>query len=172
MFQILKQPYPRNEQVSAKLITALLVGVFIAFFLYFFRPFGLYNIPPTDAFLQISGYGLITTICLLINLFLVPLVLPVLFVEEKWTVLHELTFTGWIIMTIGLGNAIYTAYVFGEPLSLASILTFELMTMVVAVIPVTFLILLKQNQLLRRNKASAERLSGRIHRYKKLEVVE
>jgi DNA-binding LytR/AlgR family response regulator len=167
MLERFRQPYPLSDNPSRIWVTALATALFVSFFLFLFRPFGLQSLPPTEAPLLIGGYGMITFICVILNLFMAPLLLPQVFREERWTTGHEFIFLMWIVMTIGVGNAVYTAVAFGRSLTLLTILYFQLITLMVAVFPVSFILLLKQNRLLRKNQEHAKELSDRIRRYQK-----
>jgi hypothetical protein len=172
MLRFFRQPYPVSDKSSSKWQTALGTGLFIAVFLYLFRPFGLSSIPTSNALTVIFGYGIVTFLCLVFNLFLVQAVFPKLFDEEKWTVGHQFFYTLWIVLTIGIGNALYTITIFQQPFTLLTFLYFQIITVTVAVVPVSFMLLLNQNRLLRRNQKLALKLSGRIRRYKKMEAVD
>jgi hypothetical protein len=167
MLERFRQPYPLNEKPSGTWVTALATGAFISFFLLLFRPFGLQSLPPADAPLLIGGYGMITFLCVIINGFLLPLLLPQVFREEHWTTGNEFVLMIWIVMTIGVGNAVYSAIIFERPLTLLFLIYFQVITVIVAVFPVTFILLLKQNRLLRTNQQQALELSERIRRFKK-----
>jgi hypothetical protein len=172
MFRYFRQPYPVSDKSSSKWLTALVTGLFVAVFLYLFRPFGLSTIPPSNALTVIFGYGLVTFLCLFLNLFFVQSILPNLFDEEKWTVSHQFFYTLWIVLTIGVGNALYTIMIFQQPFTLLTFVYFQAITVAVALLPVSFMLLLNQNRLLRRNQKMALKLTGRIRRYKKMEAVD
>lgn len=54
------QPYPLGPTRPLPVLRqALLIGFFVASFLYIFKPFGLHTLPPSDQWL-IFNYGLIT----------------------------------------------------------------------------------------------------------------
>jgi hypothetical protein len=172
MLRYFRQPYPVSDKSSLKWLTAFGIGLFVAVLLYLFRPFGLSTIHPANALVVISGYGLATFLCLFLNFFLVQDLFPGIFDEEKWTVSHQFFYTLWIVLTIGVGNALYTIMIFQQPFTLFTFLYFQAITVAVTVLPVSFILLLNQNRLLRRNQKMALKLSGRIRRYKKMEAVD
>lgn len=168
--KFLKQPYPVFDDTKSKGLTALVIGVFVWFFLYLFQPFGLNFLSIDEAPVLIAGYGLVTFGVLLFNFFLVQWIFSPLFSEDNWTVSHQVVYILWLTLNIGIGNALYTGYVFNRPFSLDSFLYFQAVTLAVAVIPVSFLVLINQIRLLRRNEKQAEDLSSRMRRYRKMET--
>jgi len=127
-----------------------------------FQPFGLDDYTGPDKFFILAGYGLITFIVLLFDLFLIPAILPGYMHEETWRVWKELLFLLWILFTIGLANIFYTSFFFHLRLSLTSILIVQLFTLSIGIIPITILTILKQNYLHRRNRIRADQLSASI----------
>ena len=69
----------------------------------------------------------------------------------------------WVIFSIGLGNAFYTAIVFenSKP-TFEIIISFQFVTLVVALIPITILIISKQKYLLRKHIDSADSLNKNL----------
>jgi hypothetical protein len=142
---VLTKPYPRPESRSAQIATVIGVGVFIALFLLLFKPFGLHEDYP-NRFLTILGYGAITSIVLGVMSLLLPLAFPKWFEEGHWTVGKEMLMSSTTVFMIGLSNAMYTASVFGWPLSANLIINFQIITIIVGVIPMSFLVLLRYRQ--------------------------
>lgn len=172
MTGILLQPYPLDDKPKTRFITAICISLFITLFLYLFRPFGIGALGRAGSFAIYIGYGLVTLTGLLLNFFIVPKLLPSLFREERWTVLHELIHTLVIIFTIGIGNTLYTYLIFNRKFSFEGFLWFQGVTLLVSVFPVAFIVIIKQNRLMRKNREEAGRLSGRLRRYKKMESVD
>lgn len=127
-----------------------------------FQPFGLDDYSGSYKYLTLGGYGLVTLLVLLVDLYLIPVLLPGLLKEEQWMVWKELLFLLWILFTIGLANLFYTSFFFHLSLSLKSIVVVQLFTLSIGVIPITILTIFKQNYLNRRNRLSADKLSAGI----------
>ena len=153
------QSYP---VVESRWKIVLPISFFVCFFMIIFQPFGLSGYTGTDKYLVLGGYGLVTFLVLFFNLFIIPWLFPGFLKEEKWTVWKELIFLLWILFTIGLANLFYTSFFFNLRFSLTSILTVQLFTMAIGVIPITMLTIVKQNFLNRRNRITADQLSATI----------
>ncbi len=107
MFNILSQPYPHAQSARKNITLAIGTGLFVALFLTYFQPFGSNNWQDPNKLWLLSGFGLVTTTLMLLNSFLVPKALPNAFVEQSWTMLKEITFVAYHILSIAIGNVLY-----------------------------------------------------------------
>ncbi|MGE0090092.1 MAG: LytTR family transcriptional regulator DNA-binding domain-containing protein [Bacteroidales bacterium] len=148
----LKQPFPKAE---SKWRITILISIFIALFLIVFEPFNINLFESNQKTFILAGYGLVTFIALVINLFLVEAIFPTFFDEKNWTLWKDFIWLIWIIFVIGLGNALYTYYVFGFKFNFQAIINFQLITIIVSTFPVTILIITKQKYLLNKNQGTA-----------------
>jgi DNA-binding LytR/AlgR family response regulator len=148
------------------------MGLFVFAFLYIFRPFGLNNLPFEYALSFLLGYGIITTLCLIFNFFLLPKILINLFNEEKWTVGKEILFILWIIFMIGIANSIYSvinlsAFTLAS-LSYKTLFFFQFVTLAVASLPVVILVLIKNLRLTKKNLQLATEISDNLNHKQRL----
>src|SRR6056297_919303 len=151
----LKQPFPKLTSRWKLIIT---ISLFVAIFLIIFQPFGIHFIQ--NKILILSGYGLVTFLVLFINLIVVEHLFPKTFSEKKWTIGKEFLWLLWIIFCIGLGNALYTNYLFDYfRFNLMYFAHFQLFTITIGLIPTSILIITKQKYLLQRNIKSARELN-------------
>jgi hypothetical protein len=164
------QPYPLEEASSKQRLTAFLFGLFVFLFLFLFRPFGLHELPFNEAPFIIAGYGIICTSVILINHFILPYVFPFLRDETNWNVLKEILMTLWTISAIGIANLLYTNYFFEHAFSLPRFAFFQGVTLMVAIFPVTFTIMMKQMILLKRNLAESQNISNNLNHKKRLQA--
>ena len=119
-----------------------------------FQPFGLSDYHNSDKILITAGYGCLTFVILIINLFVVSPLLRKWFNAKSWTVIKQIFWLIWIIFTIGLGNYLYTSIIFSF-WSLYGLLVFQVYTLLVGIIPIVVLTILLQNILLTQNLKSA-----------------
>jgi len=156
----LNQPFPKLTSRWKLMIT---ISLFVAIFLIIFQPFGLYLIQ--NKILVLSGYGLVTFLVLFINLIIVEHIFPKKFSEKNWTIGKEFLWLLWIIFCIGLGNALYTNYLFDyyRP-NLMFFVQFQLITLTVGLIPISILIITKQKYLLQRNIKSAQQINNNLEK--------
>lgn len=157
MLKALRQPFPVVTEPAFKWRMSIFVGLFVTLFLWFFKPFGLHNVSQTWVF---AGYGLITTLIILFNLFVLPKIFPRFYNEQNWTGYHEMIVMLWNILVIGLGNLLFSVALGFFDLSFTSLIYFQLITLAVAVLPVIAMILLRQNSLLKKNLAETQKLSA------------
>ncbi len=148
-----KQPFPKAE---SKWKTIILISIFIPVFLIVFQPFGINLVEGNGKIAFLAGYGIITLIILIIDLILIENIFPEYFKEQGWTIWKEFIWLLWVIFSIGLGNAFYTAIIFENTIpTLQFVISFQIVTLVVATIPITILIISKQNYFLQKNITSA-----------------
>ena len=152
------QPFPKLKS-RWKLIIS--ISLFVAIFLIIFQPFGIHSIQ--NKILVLSGYGLVTFIVLFINLIIVEHIFPKTFNEKNWTIGKEFLWLLWIIFCIGLGNALYTNYLFDYfRFNLMFFIQFQLFTLTIGLIPTSILIITKQKYLLQKNIKSAQELNKNL----------
>jgi hypothetical protein len=151
----INKPYPLGPTRTLPVLRqALLIGFFVAAFLFIFKPFGLHSIPPSLQWL-IPIYGAITTlVILLFNLVFKP-AFPKIFNEEKWTAGKEILENLSLIFCIALGNFLYTWFIGGADINIAEFLFMLLATMAVGIFPVTAIVGINYVSLLKRNLREA-----------------
>ena len=158
----LSRPYPYIEAPLRKFLTSAGISIFVFGFLFVFKPFGLsYN--ETNSLTVAAGYGCITFISTLILSFLSPAFFPKFFKEEFWTIGREIIYILFVISFVAFGNLLYTHFLGYIKLSMIAFLNFELITLAVAILPITLLIFIKQNLLLRKNLRVANEISDNLY---------
>ena len=125
-----------------------------------FQPFGLSNYNVTFRPVFEAGYGLVTFIVLIIDLFLLPFFLKDFFVPQKWTVLRQISWQIWILFSIGLGNFIYSSSFLHYVNQFNALLIFQFYTLVVGTIPILVITILHQNSLLSQNLKLAREMNS------------
>ncbi|MBN2281943.1 MAG: LytTR family transcriptional regulator DNA-binding domain-containing protein [Candidatus Marinimicrobia bacterium] len=157
--QNLKSPFPYHDGSKSHLY----IPPIILLILMLFHPFGLNNIEPAGKkYIVELGYGIVTFIVLLFFLKLLPLLVPKFFYEKKWSVWKEILLTLQIIFGIGIANGIYTHLWGYTLLNLTSLLAFVFYTLIVAIFPVSFSILIRKNKYLQENLSNAAIFNERI----------
>jgi hypothetical protein len=160
----LKQPFPKAE---SKWRITILISLFVALFLIVFQPFDINLFQSNQKIFILAGYGVVTFVAMVINLFLIEAIFPTFFDEKNWTLWKDFVWLIWVIFTIGLGNALYTFYVFDNiKYSLYGLFAFQLITFIVSLFPITILIITKQKYLLKKNTGTATDLNKIIEQPK------
>lgn len=103
----LNQPYPNERAPRRDLLTSLVIGAFIFLFLLVFKPFGISEWQTSMPDLKIAGYGLISSLVLLLYYFVFPVFIPQLNKTEGWTVGYELLSKFLVVSAIAACNYIY-----------------------------------------------------------------
>lgn len=157
----LNLPFPKAEN-KWKVIT--FVSLFVALFLIVFQPFGINLMEKTYAkIIFLSGYGVVTFFVLIVDLIFIERLFPTFFKERNWVIWKELLWLLWVIFSIGLGNAIYTAILIDYSVpTLELIIVFQILTLAVGVIPVTMLVVSKQKYLSKKHTVSANDVNKKL----------
>jgi len=162
MFKFLNKPYPFNDDLkhNAKVIFFISIGVLI--FLILFQPFNLESIPNEKKFYLISAIVIVTFLGLTLNLMIVPSIIPKLFINTNWNVKKEILWNLWLLFTITSGNILYYNYLGLLEFDLVLILKIILY----GVVPISVLITINQERLLRYNLKTALELNKKLQEKK------
>lgn len=156
LINFLRQPYPFPD-IAVK--TALPIGLGIALLMLFLQPFGLSNMEIKHHGLFLVGYGMVSFLVILFN----GQVLIRLFSEFNWNIIRQICWSCWVVCCLGFANFVYTFVMMDDlPFSITSALVFQFYTFFIAIIPLTILVLIRQNRLLLQNKKGAEILNAHL----------
>ncbi len=136
-WKVLHELYPFDESPQRAIRSAIFFGAFVFCFLYFFQPFGLSYYNSEKKTLQLVGYGLVTSFCLLINFFGLRFFFPKSYNKASWTVLKNIIYTVWMFFIIGLGNSIDSISQGFISFSIDSFLFYQGLTLIIGLFPVT-----------------------------------
>ncbi|MBL4709839.1 MAG: LytTR family transcriptional regulator DNA-binding domain-containing protein [Flavobacteriales bacterium] len=167
-WKTLQEPYPFDNSKKRAVITAVAFGSFVFLFLHFFQPFGLGNYISDKKTLQLFGYGLVTSFCLLSNHLLFSTIFSKWFNKQTWTVIKNIAYTTWVFFTIGSGNLIYSVSQHFIPFSIDGFLFYQGMTILVGIIPVIFSTLLVYHRRLESMIKQAESLNATLFHQQKV----
>jgi DNA-binding LytR/AlgR family response regulator len=156
--QYLDQPYPQVEN-RWKLI--VLISLFVSIFMFVFQPFGLSQFRSAYKPLILLGYGGVTFVVLVINIFGITSLLRRWFKLKTWTVKKQIIWLIWIVFTIGLGNYFYSTLRFSF-WGWQSLVKFQIFTVLVGIIPIVVITIVEQNIKLKQNLSSAHEINQNI----------
>lgn len=157
-FHFLKKPYPFNEDLkhNTKLIFFISIGIFVILLL--FQPIDINALPSRQKLYLIMGLGIITFLSLSLNLLILPSLIPRIFLKKEWIVWKEILWNLWILFTIALGYLL--SY------KLLGILEFDfrmvMKLLLIAIIPLTLLIVFNQDRLLRLHLKNANEMNAHL----------
>lgn len=157
---ILNNAYPSPSPETRNLVVALLFGIFISFFLIFFEPFDIDVASGKTKMIPLFFFGLITTMVLLIFLYLLPLAFPMLFKDSHWKVKHQICYCAIILFVIATLNGLFTNYINSLPFSWNNYWWIINRTFILGCIPFSFLILLDSIRKNQSNTKAAKAILG------------
>lgn len=159
MWKLLQRPYPFNDDVkhNAKIIFFISIGVLL--FLLLFQPIDYSAYNNIDIFYLITGLAASTFLTLSLNLIILPSLFPNQFFQNRWTILKEILWNVWILITISFSDFLYYTKLFG-----VIHINFNIvgMLLLLGVLPVCVLIIINQDRLLRSHLKSAQKLNYRL----------
>jgi hypothetical protein len=130
-----------------------------------FQPFGLQLFAHEQKNILLLGYGLVTFIVLFFDMYILQWIIPKLFNEEKWFILSEMVYQVWIVLSISLGNYLYsTMFHITRWRGMEGMLIFTSFTIAIAVIPIVGIIVFSHYYLLRKNLKGADELTQLIQK--------
>jgi hypothetical protein len=156
MLKLWNKPCP--VQLSKKYIigNSLLVGVFVALFLFFFQPFGIHEVPAESQFLILAGYGIITTTVMLVfGSCLHYYMKQDPGREPKWNVSDQIIYVLAQISTIAAANFFYSAAIGLISYTLESLLFYIGVTFAIGLFPTVTLTLYGYTHYLKKHIAIA-----------------
>ena len=153
MLSILRQPFPSFSPGKRGIIMCFVAGALVFLVLFVLGAFGMNNLPPLRRFYFSSAYSLVTVILSVSLAVVLPLLLPSLFTEEKWTVAKEIIFFVGLIMAVAAANLLTSHWLEGDLITWKNFFSAIGITSSVAILPVTISIMVKQQILLHRHRS-------------------
>jgi len=162
MLKILNKPYPFNEDLkyNTKVIFFISIGIFV--FLWLFQPFEIDSLDTKNKYYLIVGFAIITFLTLSIYLLFIPSLFPKKFSSAVWTIKKEIGWNLWILFTILVGYFFFT-----NSLGVMKFNFYMVIKMVLtAILPITVMIIINHNKMLRSNVKRAEELNKQLKEHK------
>ena len=159
MLTFLRKPYPFNDDLkrNAKVIFFISVSIFV--FLLLFQPLDISILENKEKIYLIIGLGIITFLSLSTNLLVLPSMFPKIFLHREWIVWKEIFWNLWLLFTISFGY--FLLY------KTLGILEFDFYMVIklilIAVMPLTLLIVFNQNRLLQLHLHIANDLNKKLN---------
>lgn len=164
-----KELYPLEESPRVKWMICLLVGAFIFGFLWVFQPFGISFLEEHNKFLEMLGFGLISTGVCFLHYFLYQFLFPNYFDNRNWTVGKEILNLLLLVFTIAVLNYYYLKIVSTPRSFLPNFPEMVLETLVIGVFPISGMILTNYIYQLKKYSELASsmpiRLMGQNHEW-------
>ena len=167
MLSIFNQRYPAPKPEIRSVIIAILFGLFIGLFLLFFEPFDINLSTHDNKTFEVLFFGVITTIVLLVFLYLLPLLFPKVFSDKFWKVKHQIFFYLIVLFVIATCNGLYTNYINNLSFSWANYWWIINRTYVLGGIPLAFITLIDQKRKAKMNAGQAQNMLDSIKDFSK-----
>lgn len=152
-----REPFPCSESPRERLLATLFISLFIASFLFLFRPFGAHNISG-DYLLVCLGFGLVTFLCMTSFDFFVPRVFGLQMDLPGWTLWKWISYTLLMMCWIAFGNIIFIEIMNpGRQIYWQSwLIQVVPQTLAIGIFPIIFYGLVTQMRATRKNKSHAQ----------------
>lgn len=160
IFNILDKPFPYEYDLKSNLKYSVWFGLFIAIFLVIFRPFGIGEEGTSlKLYVQLSGFGLITSLSLFVNIFLLNFIFLKFRDETNWKLKHEMLMVIYVLFFISVMNTFYKAFIYHKNLHAGDFAEFIYYTFAIGFLPVLLGLLFAYNKNLKKNLTEANKLN-------------
>ena len=158
MWNVFNKPYPFNDDLkhNTRIIFFTSLGVFV--FLFLFQPFDISALATRQKYYLMSGLAVVTFLCLSFNLLIIPSLFSKKFSSAEWTIKKEIFWDLWILFTI-LGGYFLLNNSLGVIKFSFNLIIKLLLT---AVVPISILIIVNHNKMLRSHLKLADELSKKL----------
>lgn len=165
LIDFFRKPYPFNDDLkhNTKIIFFISIGIFLILLL--FQPLNINTLGNSEKISLIVGLGIITFLSLSLNLLFIPSFFPKIFLHKEWMVWKEILWNLWILFTVGIG------YLFMY--KILHLLEFDgymvIKLLLIAVVPITLLIVINQQRLLKLHLRVAKTMNQKLKESKEVE---
>lgn len=165
MWSVFNKPYPFNDDLkhNAKIIFFTSVGVFV--FLFLFQPFDIGALPVKERYYLMVGISIVTFLSFSFNLLVVPSLFPKKFSSSSWNVKKEIFWDLWILFTTLVGYFVVNKYLGVTKVGFSLIIKL----VITAIVPITAIIVVNHNKMLRANLKLANELSKKLKENKSIQ---
>lgn len=155
MLRILLQPFPTFPGKAHGLRMSLIAGLCVFAVLTLFKPFNLHVVAQLELFRLAFIYSFTTTVVSMFVIVALPALLPRVFDDRHWTVLHDIGSYLFLVLLITLANSIVNIFVHQSRFSFQGFTAMLGMVLSVAVLPITLGVLIKQKRLMKKFEQAA-----------------
>ena len=160
MISILNKSYDLLKIKRFKLLITFGGSIFVFIFLWIFEPYGINTLSHLQKFYSLSVYTVCGLVVWLVHVFLIQDI-----VLKKMTVGYTILWLTWIVFVLGISNFIIGSLLYPDNIDKFSFILFivaQLMTITIAIIPISIIILLHYSFILKRRLEKAEELNKKI----------
>jgi hypothetical protein len=158
MLKFFNKPYPFNDDLKHNSKIVFFISVGILAFLILFQPFEISLLEEQKKYYLILGLTFITFLSLSFHLIFLPSFFPKSFSSSAWKIKKEIFWNLWILSTILLGYFFYNKFLNAMKVD------FEIVLKLIftAFFPISLLIVINYNRILRSNLKVADELNKKL----------
>lgn len=162
MENVFNKPYPFNDDPKQNTIVIFFISIGVFVFLWLFQPFEISTLPVKQKYYLMVGFAFITFLSLSLNLLFIPSLLPKKFSSTVWSIKKEILWNSWILFTILVGFFFYTNWLGTMKFNFYTVIKLVL----TATLPITVLIIINHNRMLRSHLKLADELNKKLKEHK------
>ncbi len=163
MLKFLNKPYPFNDNLKHNAKITFFISIGVLGFLLSYQPINIGLLSNKNKIYLVTGIALSTFLSLSLNLLILPSLFPKHFLQKTWNIRKEIFWNLWILFTISVSDFFFYSKLIG-------IINFDAKTilniLLIAILPVSVLIVINQERLLRSNLKSANKLNQKLRENK------
>ncbi len=157
MKSLFNKSYDLLEIRKFKFLITFGGSIFIFIFLWIFEPFGIHTLNQLQKLYSLTLYSICNLVVWLVHVFLLQDV-----VLKKMTIANTIFWLTWIVFVLGICNFVVGSLLYPENIDKFSYVLFiaaQLMTITVAIIPISIIILFHYSFILKKRLEKAEELN-------------
>lgn len=158
MLKVFNKPYPFNDDLKYNSIIIFFTSLGVFVFLFLFQPFDISSLPTKEKYYLLIGFAIITFLALSLHLLLIPSFFPKKFSSAQWTIKKEIFWNLWILFTILAGYFFLTNFLGAMKFGFSTVIKLVL----TAVIPISILIIVNHNKMIRSHLKLADELNKKL----------
>ena len=162
LFSFLSKPYPHIPSKRSAWINNALIGIFVALFLLVFQPFEINQWQTSHRTIKIIGFGVVSFVVPTFYSWLVSVFVSDKEREENWKIWKEILLVLGILLSIALGNLLYSNFLGISEITLVGFFYSSLVTVLLGLFPISMAILNKYHRLLHQNFEEAKLANQQI----------
>jgi hypothetical protein len=165
MSSIFNKPYPFNDDLKYNTQVSFFISIGVFAFLFLFQPYGINSLILKERYYLITGFTVITFLALSFNLLIIPSLFPKIFTSGEWNIKKEILWYTWILFTMLTG-----LFLLNNTMGVMKV-NFQVVVMLIliAVIPITALIIINHNRILRIHLKMADELNKKLKEHKTIQ---
>ncbi len=165
MWNLFNKPYPFSDDLkhNTKIIFFTSIGVCV--FLFLFQPFDINALSEKEKYYLMAGIGIVTFLSLSFHMLILPSLFPKKFSSANWNIKKEIFWNVWILFTTLGGYFLLNTYLGAIKVEFSLVIKLVL----TAVIPISVLIVVNHNKMLRSHVKLADELSKKLKENKSVQ---